>query len=161
MKCNLIVKIYLQSYVQNFTWVCLFSRIDLTEAGEQFFCLLGLLWLSNCGSFARKSILPTMFRSGLSRFARWRATLYNTVNIPIREVILFQLGFLMCSHCFLRLFKFKEDEFTSGESTLVGPYCRRANRPSGETSWYHRVLNSVPLLLGRSRLTLVTPWNLG
>ena len=158
MKCNLIVKIYSQSYVQNFTWVCLFSRIDLTEAGEQFFCLLGLLWLSNCGSFARKSILPTMFRSGLSRFARWRATLYNTVNIPIRDVILFQLGFLNVQSLFFHAYSSSN---TSGESTLVGPYCRRANRSSGETSWYHRVLNSVPLLLGRSRLTLVTPWNLG
>ena len=31
----------------------------------------------------------------------------------------------------------KDDEFISGESTLVEADCRRANRPSGETSWYH------------------------
>ena len=123
MKCNLIVKIYLQSYVQNFTWVCLFSRIDLTEAGEQFFCLPGLLWLSNCGSFARKSILPTMFRLGLSRFARWHATFYNTVNIFTRDIILIQLGFLMCSHWFFTLIQVQR---------TTNSY--RANRLSSERS---------------------------
>ena len=62
MKCNLIVKIYLQSYVQNFL-----SRIDLTEAGEHGFFVYQV-----CYNYQIALVSPAsmMFRLGFSRFAR-------------------------------------------------------------------------------------------
>ena len=51
---------------------------------------------------------------------------FNSVCIPYVQSLIF--------HAYSSS---KDDEFISGESTLVEADCRRANRPSGETSWYH------------------------
>ena len=67
----------------------------------------------------------TRRRSPGLRFARWHTTLYNMVNLLLRDVILVNLGFNMYSHCLSMLNPFfsslENDKYSSGESTYSGP----------------------------------------
>ena len=64
----------------------------------------------------------------VSRFARWHTTLYNMVNLLLRDVILVILRFHMCSYCLSMLIpisRLKNDKYTSGETNRYGcDYCR-------------------------------------
>ena len=77
---------------------------------------------------------------------------YNTLQHgehTFRDVISVTLGFQMCSHCLSMLFLFffwlKEWQIHFGRIDLVRANCYRANRPSGETTWYPREYERSPL----------------
>ena len=110
-----------------------FSRIDLTEAGEAKFAMtLKLRYFRpqvdspDDVSLGLKSIRPmtcNVLQQGEHSYQRCS---FNSACIPCVQSLIF--------HAYSSS---KDDEFISGESTLVEADCRRANRPSGETSWYH------------------------
>ena len=80
-----------------------------------------------------RSFRPTTFRLDLSPFARWNTTLYNTVKILIRDVILVKLGFHMCIPCLYACFFFsglKNGKYTSSKRTVLGRNELRAKWPN-------------------------------
>ena len=77
-----------------------------------------------------RSFRPTTFRLDLSPFARWNTTLYNTVKILIKDVILVKLGFHMCIPCLYACFFFfwlKKRQIHIEQTN-----CSRAKRTSRE-----------------------------
>ena len=116
--------------------------------------------LVTSGRFARKSIRPD-----LSHFIRWNTTLYNMVNILIRDAVFnlnVKLGFHKRSHYLFYVYSFSRLKRTTKT--------HRANRrPSGETTWYqndhltsHDELNTAPissLSLTAANLHLWNPAN--
>ena len=72
---------------------------------------------TNCCRFTRRSSL---------RFAWCHTTLYNMVNLHLRDVILVNLGFHMCSQCLSMLIPFSH---TTNTIYLDLANCHRANRP--------------------------------
>ena len=93
--------------------------------------------VQNCGRFARRRSL------GLTSNRSWQTTLYNMVNLLLRDVILVNLGFHMCRTravtvfpCLFLFFSLKERQILIGRIDLAWANCYRANRPSGETTWY-------------------------
>ena len=93
--------------------------------------------VQNCGRFARRRSL------GLKSNRSWQTTLYNMVNLLLRDVILVNLGFHMCRTravtvfpCLFLFFSLKERQIPIGWIDLAWANCYRANRPSGETTWY-------------------------
>ena len=93
--------------------------------------------VQNCGRFARRRSL------GLKSNRSWQTTLYNMVNLLLRDVILVNLGFHMCRTravtvfpCLFLFFSLKERQIPIGWIDLAWANCYRANPPSGETTWY-------------------------
>lgn len=95
-----------QSHLTCSSWYLRLVPYKLAELmyalGHLILVRTGRLDLSpHIGLFSRKS-----FCQNLSRFARWLTTLYSMVNILLRDVILVNLGFDMCSHCLSILIPF-------------------------------------------------------
>ena len=71
--------------------------------------------LTNCGRFARKRLLgfTSIRQAPDSPDDTWHTTLYKMVNLLLRDVVLVNLGFHMCSHCLSMLVPF----FQANETT--------------------------------------------
>jgi len=83
-----LAKFYKTQKVKEISSTIIFSRISSTP-------------LIELRSFRQKG-----FAWDLSRFAQSHTTLYNMVNLLLRDVILVNLGFHMCSHCLSMLIPF-------------------------------------------------------
>ena len=73
-----------------------------------------------------RSFLPKAFAQDLSRFARSHTTLYNMVNLLLRDVMLVNLRFHMCSHCLSMLIPFLRLKENIGRIDLVWANCHLA-----------------------------------
>ena len=69
---------------------------------------------------------PKAFAQDLSPFARSHTTLYNMVKLLLRDIILVNLGFHMCSHCLSMLIPFLRVKKHIGRIDLVWANCHLA-----------------------------------
>ena len=73
-----------------------------------------------------RSFRQNAFARDISLFARSHTTLYNMVKPLLRDVILVNLGFHMCSHCLSMLIPFLRLKEHTGQIDLVWANCHQA-----------------------------------